>query len=448
VDTDERSGGNEEVFFDVVADVVEVDYFGIGAGSKTLNSASPVFSAGDVGKTVVVRNAGPGLQPLITTIASYTNATRVVLTDAAGTARDGTSGYFGTNNAVPAIIAGQTLVLPAGKWLTTALPALVSNSAWRGLGPESCIFWAGSTHAIQGHDIWHLRLSDFRIIGPARGLHRPDLGDAVYPQLMDAIHFTKTGTGPSNAATFYLDLERIVIEKFSRDGISIDTPIVTNIRECVVYKTGRHGIYTYGTGEAAGTSTHFDACFAAGCYEAGFYIKQMAYCTVTSCAADACGIGYWYNNTLGLTENSSGTEEPYAFFTTGHVANPEVLGYSRRMINAKITQNAPYMIMNIGVSQRVTDFSRVVINSYYEGSPGNADSPVNDPTYSLQVEDGCFVTLNESHILTPMDLAPGTTVITRDAATTGYVDSRIWTGTQAEYDGLGTYDPTVLYVVI
>ena len=33
-------------------------------------------------------------------------------------------------------------------------------------------------------------------------------------------------------------------------------------------------------------------------------------------------------------------------------------------------------------------------------------------------------------------------------ATVGYVDARIWTGTQAEYDGLGTYDPTVLYVVV
>lgn len=34
-----------------------------------------------------------------------------------------------------------------------------------------------------------------------------------------------------------------------------------------------------------------------------------------------------------------------------------------------------------------------------------------------------------------------------DAATMQYVDSRIWTGTQAQYDALGAYDADVLYVV-
>jgi hypothetical protein len=33
------------------------------------------------------------------------------------------------------------------------------------------------------------------------------------------------------------------------------------------------------------------------------------------------------------------------------------------------------------------------------------------------------------------------------AATKAYTDSRIWTGTQAQYDAIGTKDPTVLYVV-
>ena len=34
-----------------------------------------------------------------------------------------------------------------------------------------------------------------------------------------------------------------------------------------------------------------------------------------------------------------------------------------------------------------------------------------------------------------------------DATNKGYVDSRIWKGTQAEYDALATKDPAVLYVV-
>lgn len=36
---------------------------------------------------------------------------------------------------------------------------------------------------------------------------------------------------------------------------------------------------------------------------------------------------------------------------------------------------------------------------------------------------------------------------TTDASTKAYVDSRIWFGTQAEYDALPTKDPTVLYAI-
>jgi hypothetical protein len=39
--------------------------------------------------------------------------------------------------------------------------------------------------------------------------------------------------------------------------------------------------------------------------------------------------------------------------------------------------------------------------------------------------------------------------ITADhAATKAYVDGRIWSGTQAQYDAIPTKDPTVLYVVV
>ena len=34
-----------------------------------------------------------------------------------------------------------------------------------------------------------------------------------------------------------------------------------------------------------------------------------------------------------------------------------------------------------------------------------------------------------------------------DAATKAYVDGRIWSGSQAEYDAIATKDPTVLYVI-
>lgn len=38
-------------------------------------------------------------------------------------------------------------------------------------------------------------------------------------------------------------------------------------------------------------------------------------------------------------------------------------------------------------------------------------------------------------------------VDTNTIATRSYVDSRIWTGTQAQYNAIGTKDPTVVYII-
>jgi hypothetical protein len=48
----------------------------------------------------------------------------------------------------------------------------------------------------------------------------------------------------------------------------------------------------------------------------------------------------------------------------------------------------------------------------------------------------------------PLTLVDPVPVMDDHAASKGYVDSRIWSGTQAEYDALGAHDPVVLYVVV
>lgn len=55
------------------------------ASDPTLTSATISFSAGDVGKYVIVEGAGANGADLITTIASYTSATSVELTASAST---------------------------------------------------------------------------------------------------------------------------------------------------------------------------------------------------------------------------------------------------------------------------------------------------------------------------------------------------------------------------
>ncbi len=70
--------------------------------SATLTSATGVFSAGDVGKPVVVKGAGASGAPLVGTISSYTDATHVTLSAAADTAVTNGEAMWG-NSTAPAV---------------------------------------------------------------------------------------------------------------------------------------------------------------------------------------------------------------------------------------------------------------------------------------------------------------------------------------------------------
>lgn len=56
---------------------------GVTNGTTTLTSATAIFVTSDKGKTITVSGAGVGGATLLTTIASVTNATTIILTDAA-----------------------------------------------------------------------------------------------------------------------------------------------------------------------------------------------------------------------------------------------------------------------------------------------------------------------------------------------------------------------------
>jgi hypothetical protein len=69
----------------------------ISAGSKSLISGTSIFSAGDVGKNMIVANAASGNLPLSTTIAAYVSPTQVTLAAAADLAVSHIGGAFGTD---------------------------------------------------------------------------------------------------------------------------------------------------------------------------------------------------------------------------------------------------------------------------------------------------------------------------------------------------------------
>lgn len=73
-----------------------------------------------------------------------------------------------------------------------------------------------------------------------------------------------------------------------------------------------------------------------------------------------------------------------------------------------------------------------------------ADSVNVDTVWS----DARYINTDGDTMTAPLTLVPAAPTLTGHAAHKGYVDSRIWTGTQAAYDAIATKDPTVLYVII
>jgi hypothetical protein len=94
------------------------------SGSTTATSASG-WVVGDVGKYIIVAGAGAGGTTLVTTIASFTDSTHVVLTaaNASGGAIAGKNAEYGNddataiNSAIAAAVAagGATVYIPGGK---------------------------------------------------------------------------------------------------------------------------------------------------------------------------------------------------------------------------------------------------------------------------------------------------------------------------------------------
>jgi hypothetical protein len=125
------AGGNlANLLYDVTAHSVKADGVrltdgAITSGAFSFTSASAVFTAADVGKTIAVEGAGAAGATLTTTIATFVSATNVTLTASAGTTVTGAEVYYGTDNttninaAITAVNAngGGVVFFPKGLYL-------------------------------------------------------------------------------------------------------------------------------------------------------------------------------------------------------------------------------------------------------------------------------------------------------------------------------------------
>jgi hypothetical protein len=116
--------------YSAVGDGRRVDDAAISSGGTTLTSATANFQTSHVGKFIRVVGAGAAGADLVTTIASRTNTTTVVLTASASTMVSGATAFWGTNStaAIQAAIDAaatsattRTVLIPPGVFLCNVL---------------------------------------------------------------------------------------------------------------------------------------------------------------------------------------------------------------------------------------------------------------------------------------------------------------------------------------
>ena len=379
-------------------------------GSKNVSSTSGLYTQSMVGLAAIfIQGGSGGTSDIVTTVQSVSDSNHLTLSASVpgGTGNPQTL-IIGTDitSVLTAAIAeaqnnNQPLYIPAGTYIKTGTITVPSNIQISGAGrQETQIIHASSTtDAFDGTDTTSIIFEDWSVIGPGQGIGSGS-----------GVKFSVS----SNPATYYPTMRRFGASKFGVDGISMALPIIACFDQVVPENNGRHGFNLSGAGQADGTSCSFDACFAAGNWAAGYYLHQMAYTTLNGCAADANGVAYYYDTCIGITENGCGSEETYNFNLLGKTSfTPN--GLSRYVSNSKLVMNSPYMVSNVGTACYITNGAKVVINDYYEGSPGNSDDPNSNPTASLKVDSGCSVVVNNYTNSTAMSLASGSTVLLPDA---------------------------------
>jgi hypothetical protein len=99
-------------------------------------------------------------------------------------------------------------------------------------------------------------------------------------------------------------INEVLIDGARRHGIMMYGGMASKIQNTRVRNAGGHGFYIAGST----TSTSLDTCYASGCYLAGFSIHNTTYSTLSNCASDSNGLGYWMRNANSVTMSSCGAE--------------------------------------------------------------------------------------------------------------------------------------------
>lgn len=243
-----------------------------------LTSATATFAAGDVGKLVYVRGAGPSGADLVTTISSFTNATTVQLTGSASSTVSAAELRYGLDcqsalNSGNIYLSstkknGGILFIPRGTYLTSATVNINGNVRIEGEGYTSVSVFGGTTQEPQSFIMCVNPVPVFTLIGsPCYAASFSKLGMSGVP--------TSGSIGIFGAAAWDTTVEHCFFDVFGDQAILIQSTApyfsVTGTfrhnfaQNCMMVRTGRTafvGVVDLSCTDAFVKENNFTASFA------------------------------------------------------------------------------------------------------------------------------------------------------------------------------------------
>lgn len=403
----EASDGDPTAFVTLTA-------YTAGLGAAQADSAAAVSAASTAVSTAnsaaTTANAASSTASTALSTANSVSANATAALTAATIARAsiydvtayGAVGDGSTNNdvAIAAALAavpsqGGILYFPRGTYNITTAIAAKSNLTIRGQGRST-------TRIVQQN------VNNDGITNTTSGLAYITIED------IDIRCTAATGTGVgirlglNSASSSYLVLNRVNVQGFGSHGIYLARWSASTLTAVRSQGHGGHGIWL-----DRGTGWTVTSCHAQGCQLSGYYLSgaPFNYTTLTSCATDGCGIGYYLDGVTSVAlvacGNESGINRSGSYPGTGVL----ITGGSHQV---GLYQHMAYANPERGIYVTGTSLG-VTIVGYRDNTPALGSSAT-----SIKVDTNSRVTVVDPRVDGVFDYATGTTMSLVNAGRTDF----------------------------
>jgi parallel beta-helix repeat protein len=191
---------------------------------------------------------------------------------------------------------GGTLYFPPGRYNLNSPLAWASSVNARGAGNRVSILQVTNPNndCINGTDISDVTLDALQLSGPGRGFGT-------------GVRFTRFAAPTTSNIT----LRDVLIQSFGGDGVFLHELSSSTLHRVRVRTCGGVGFHLQAPQDTVlgGASTSLIGCSSENCVQGGYWLVNMAYSSLSSCAAYNTPFGYKLDGTNGVNLTSCGAEQ-------------------------------------------------------------------------------------------------------------------------------------------